>query len=411
MKKTSVTSDFFIDDPKANFALFTMMLVTWFLTYNGYTIEPTDIYGHIRAFLLGAGTGSVSFLLWNYALKRIPTITRPWVKGIAVALMLIYCGVLVPLSSQLNATAMVGMDALQKHLDVSLALAEKAYDNSLKRIVAIKGLSAVLRGEVNSLEERKKAESRGGGNTTKPGEGPVYRALEAIQGRLETLQNEAETFNLDIESVSISAQQRLVKLREVISSPADVRVKGNRVASIFNLLRSDLASMDTDAFIISVRTVLSSLGRDITVQTQFSKVKEIEREQRAALNALRADLDAVNEAVGFYLSEITETPSGEIESFERMSAQRATWVYASEFLSVWVGAIAIDTSPMFVILLLVCFMSDLTPAQQAYRKQGGITVEQMRMVDEIRNTDKAKQGRTKKVERLADADEEGLEDE
>ncbi len=339
-------------------------VATGVMGYFGLSLPAETANEEIRAILMSLASTAVIYMVWNLCMNTIPTLDSKWVKSTAFAAMLGFGAILIPTSSQNNATGVIGYDAIETNQTEYVKEAETAFDNSVARFNALRSLSALMQGEIESFDNRINREIAEGNLTGTNGDGAVVAAMKSIKGRLASVKGQIIEFQEGSEIASGDALGSLKKMRKIINSPNALKTRESDLAKTSNDFREQLAKLDTRIFERSILVVLSTLERDLNIQSQLSKNNEIKRQQLNAIRLLRNDLENINESFSEFLLSFSDLSVGTLAAYEVLEPSEAAAKWWKAYLPIWFAAVCVDLSPLIYISFLTIIFADSTPEQR-----------------------------------------------
>ncbi len=358
-----------------NLGLLLLTVASMYFTYGGVTLFAENFEDKAHGSVFAIGSGMAIYLFWWAALKTVPF--QEDKRQIALGLISTLVGVFMIfwVSTMQNIRDLVGLDALEKHVSVSVGTTEDIIDFKYQRGQLIEGVAVDIRSEIERYKTAAENEFKYGTYSGVAGPGAVHSALLDIHGSFVTLGSEAETFIGRVNNTNISSQGRLVKLREIASSERSYNDRTRLMSRETNAMRAELARVNVDNFAASVLRTLEGLPSKLELVSTFSKDADVARRQRLALDKIRKDIELSNSKLRVFIDAVTANPGPEFEAFEKLSPEAAIiryWINYAPFIA---GGLSLDLAPFWALLFIIIAVARLTPEDLRRIKVLGLTVE------------------------------------
>lgn len=132
------------------------------------------------------------------------------------------------------------------------------------------------------------------------------------------------------------------------------------VARLADQLRAVLASLDGGKALTLIQSGVDALPSETAKRALSAKSKAGRARQQAALDALRAELEAFAAGVAADIANRPDLDPAPVPSLDRLNAAIAVFYYAEHYIPFWVAGIALDLMPLALLLFLVVQRSTLS---------------------------------------------------
>jgi len=182
----------------------------------------------------------------------------------------------------------------------------------------------------------------------------------SFDSNFTNLSKEATEYLSRLDATILSAQGRIITLRDIGTSERTYEDRTRLMARESNALRAELAKVNVDNFAGSIVRTLDSLPSKIELFNTFSKNPETARKQRLALDRLRKDVEFSNARLKKFIDKVTNTPAVDFAAFESVTPELAILKYALNYGPYIAGGIALDLAPFWALLFTMIAVGRLT---------------------------------------------------
>lgn len=337
-------------------ALAVLATVSGYFTYLGARglFDRPDLWNLGAAAVFSAAVSVGIWIFWLYTMAFVPTVRGFLRRPAMFAVMLLGCTMIVAMSSWLNATALSGDAALQKHLEHILAAYEESADRAFERALGAQELTSDLRPQAQRFRDLAERERRHGIITGSPGEGAVTALLDQVAARLEGLAGEIEGSRAVAEKLREQAMGHLRRLHEILLDEENV-LGARRLAFVREIQK--LAPVITELGGIDVAPAIAraaaGLDEGIVLPAPSAKNPDLARRQREAFEQVRKAVAESKQGLQRAAEVLAERPVVEAPRMRPVNAAKAVFLYMQDFVPAWAAAVAIDMIPAVLVFYLV----------------------------------------------------------
>ncbi|MDW3098630.1 MAG: hypothetical protein R8J41_11080 [Alphaproteobacteria bacterium] len=351
------------DDRAVKKLLAAQMMVTGYLTYAGASMEADGFLEKAGVSVFAIGSTAALMLFWRACWRIVPRLDS--VSAQLAAALTISAGLAVTfnLSTVHNATYLSGGEGLELHLEAHIARQEVAGDAAQANANQIKGIAAALRVQSDDYAAKALSELTQGAYTGSPGKGAVYFALLGVKSRIDALLREVDRFLVEAEQAATRAQQSLIKMRDAKHGDHPYQDRVTHVSTLSDDLRRNAADLDPSNLGTMVEQTLASVPKELELYQQLSSNGQLARRQEAALIKLRGDTTATTSVLRSIAGDIAETGPVGFKPFERITPTQSLYMYWQSFVPAIMGGVALDLSPLFLLLFTTIWRVSKTREQ------------------------------------------------
>lgn len=360
-------------------ALGVLAVASGIYTYLGVS-SLLDENGAMSVFAAIAYSVAVSvgiFVFWSYMMRLFPAVRSARARiGLMVA-MGVGSLAIVAMSSWLNAAALAGSAAVEKHL----AKTVQDYQNSLERAheVALTGQSlerdvARVRQSFEDLSEQEAAGALSG----LAGRGAVFRVLRQKAAELSGLEGQISAQPPLVESAFAEGNVILSRMRALTVEPGPVEARSVefseqavRLAGLITQIRQlsvaplvERAAQDLAASVVLPELDSSTEQGRTDQAATITSVLEVLAQRATTLERAAQNVQALEPA-----TDVTYTP---------ISSADAVILYARNFVPSWAGAIAIDLLPAVLVFILAITQSAIRGGREGAAVEDTLTLAELR---------------------------------
>lgn len=351
-----------------------------FFSFRGMAIDATSFMETASASVYAILTGIGIYLFWTGALNIVPTLRSVkhrllgWAGvGAGLIAILLY-------SALMNATSFRGDAAREHHLLTSIKSAEANLDERYQAAQELLGLLPDLRNYGRRYAAFAEDEFERGIYSSAPGTGAVHVSLLAIASSLDNLALDIDSYETNAAAIYSRASARLTEMRRIRLTDEPLPERMRAIEQQFDLMGQDLADMDPRIPASATIRVSSSMVDEINVEGMtYSRNREVATRQRAALLSLRADVGRASENLRAAAATIADGELRLFERFQPLSATKAVLTYWAQYVPEIAGAIALDFSPLFLLILMCVGVYEKTREELKHDAFASITVEELIM--------------------------------
>lgn len=337
--------------------LFCLACVTAFFTYSGantaISAGTVDWLSNMGAVIYAIGSSICIYAIWT-GLPILVAKAETIKERIAVSFLILISTVMIlGLSSWLNVVAIAGDSAVNSHMNAQIVPFEVRLDQQRKTLVRLKGFETDFSSSATLYLTRQESEITRGAYTGVPGTGTVEQTLGTMAVRFDTHGKNLSAVVITLLADADHLKGLLGKLRDAVNGPGDPAIRLHQFAQTAIALREGLSAMDATPLVDSLKRGLAGLPGEARIQAVSAKTEAGAAKQRAALDRVANETQETVDTIVRDLDRLLEDNDAEIPGFVPVDPIKAVLLYPLDHAPFWVGGIAMDVTPM---LLLVCSM-------------------------------------------------------
>ncbi|MEO1318087.1 MAG: hypothetical protein AAFW01_16100, partial [Pseudomonadota bacterium] len=218
-------------------------------------------------------------------------------------------------------------------------------------------------------------ECSGGERTGKGGEGTICFTLRGVAKQLTTLGDEQLPALInEAQGAGSEAQSVLDAMRKAATGAGDAAEKAVAVARSVDQLRQTLVELDSAKALTLIRAGVGALPAEVDKLPLSAKTPAGRAAQRAALDALKAELSTLVQRFEAEIDANAVTTLEPLPTLEPLNAAMAVFRYRDHYVPFWVAGAALDLMPLAILLFLLVQRATLTDEELAIREVLGLTL-------------------------------------
>ncbi|MBA4782007.1 MAG: hypothetical protein H2045_02135 [Rhizobiales bacterium] len=354
-----------------------LALASGVYTYIGVRglLQGTEASIFFGAVIYATAVSVAIYAFWSYLIQFAPHIRDAGTRRVMFFSMLIGCGMIMAMSSWLNAAALAGGAALEQHLantteDYQVRL-NKAHNNAL----SAQSLLPDIELAVDRFKRLADEERASGALTGTSGSGTVVQLLQQMSSQLDGLAEEVRGARTVTDSLYEQGGSRLGQMRKIVSSFGPIEDRSIAFAEEAVALAGVITALEQTSIAPSVKRAADDLASTFVAPEAdggTSGNAELATRQRAVVSRVEKAIAAQSVALSKAADEILARETLQPLRFKPLSSAEAVLLYAKDFLPSWAGAISIDLLPGVLILIL-------TGVQASIRREEGHDLEENQM--------------------------------
>ena len=360
-------------------ALGVLAVASGIYTYLGVSTLLDDT-GALRVFAALAYSVAVSvaiFVFWSYLMRLLPAVRTVAARmGLAFA-MVLGSAAIVAMSSWLNAAALAGAAAVERHLEVTLTNYQTALERANQIAVEGQGLErdvARLRQGFTDLSDREAAGELSGF----AGRGAVTRLLSQKSDELAALEAQIAAQTPAVDAAFAEGNAILSRMRALLADRGPVEVRSVAFAEESVRLSNVIVRLRQ----LSAAPLVIRAADDLA---QSFVVPELDGSDAATRAGQAATIDAVLVALGQRAATLRQAaeavaalPLPPDTIYTPISHADAVILYAGNFLPSWAGAIAIDLLPAVLVLILAVTQAAIRSGREGAAAEDTMSINELR---------------------------------
>ncbi|MBF0677902.1 MAG: hypothetical protein IR164_03045 [Devosia sp.] len=339
----------------SRFALAVLALASGVYTYLGVRglLDGSASFVFFAAIIYSAAVSVAIYAFWTYMMRFVPLVTSAAQRLALFATMAIGCGMIIAMSSWLNAAALAGSAALEQHMAVTL----QGYAEDLDKAHANALASQSLLPDVQRAAERfaglAQDERESGALTGTQGSGSVVQLLTQMSAQMNQLGTTISGSRSEVASLFAQGSERLAAMRELVSTPGTIEPRTDGFQAEAVQLSAIIAALQQTDVAASVKRASADLAAGFIAPIADGQSADLANRQDRVMETVRASVTAQSAALTAAADEILATPAVEPRRYVPLSSAEAVIRYWSDFIPSWAGAISIDLLPVVLVLVLM----------------------------------------------------------
>lgn len=304
------------------------------------------------AAVLAISVGAVIMLFWSYMIALVPLDLGPRKRGGMFAAMLLGCGMVFLISSWMNAAALVGVQAQERDLALTLSTYQETFKDAHRCALLVGQLAPFLQAEASRFAGMSKAEREAGALTGSRAPGAVTATLDQVSGRLNSLLGSIDGALKEADKDAAQARAHLKAMRDQLSGVGEFDKRLSAFAEHAVAMDETIARLAQRSVAPSIRHTAGALGSGLVVPSPSAKDGALAGRQSAAMAAIEKAVTDIGERLAAAAAEIETCKPAEVPAFSVRSRADAVTVHAASFLPGWGVAVALDLMPAVIVLVL-----------------------------------------------------------
>ncbi|MHA1190445.1 MAG: hypothetical protein ACTSSQ_08360 [Alphaproteobacteria bacterium] len=301
--------------------------------------------------IYAAATATGIYVFWSALIRFLPHIHDPMSRRAMIGIMALGSAIIVALSSWLNAAALAGPAALERHMSAALTINMARLETAHNDARASRSLRREI--ELAAVEFERLAHSQrvsGAFDDASPTETVIGQFL-LIATRLRQLAGETSSSASRIDDQFAQGSDHLMRMRQLIARSGPVQRRARAFADETIALAGIISTLRQIAAAPTLRHAVRGLSTSLPgAAAGGSAAAGAGEAGEATIHRLRTLIAAAN-APSPSLNDATTLPPS-LPQFVALSPAEAILRHAGAFIPSWISAIAIDLLPAMLILLL-----------------------------------------------------------
>ncbi|MEM8752693.1 MAG: hypothetical protein AAGF90_06930 [Pseudomonadota bacterium] len=347
-------------------------------TYLGVSglLEKTGLLSFFAAIAYSSAVSVGIFVFWSYLMRLLPAAkggaTRLWLFGA----MGIGGLAIVAMSSWLNAAALAGSAAVERHLAETVqeyqAALESAHGNAIAAQALSRDVARARESFANLSEQERAGELSGVG-----GQGAVYRLLRQKATELEALEAQIAAQDRPIAEAFDEGNAILKGMRELIAAQGPVEARSVRFAEASVRLAGVIATLRQLSVAPLALRASEDLRASVVLPELDGRDASVRNAQSATIGSVLSALDRRAETLSAAAEEVLALPPPRETTYTPISTADAVIRYGKHFYPSWAGAIAIDLLPGVLVLILTAVHGALRRHEHGLEREETMTLAEL----------------------------------
>ena len=293
------------------------------------------------------------FCFWSYLLKFFPLVRSAAARfGLTVALA-IGAAAIIAMSSWLNAAALAGSAAIERHLATAVEQYQQRLERAHENALAAQSLLPDIQIASRRFAQMSQEEAQTGSLTGTAGRGTVAALLSQTASQLEELEGQIIASREVVDTLYTDGTQRLTEMRRLVSASGDVAQRSVAFAEQAVALVGVISSLRETSVAPAVRRTADDFARSFVRPAAAGGSTDLGDRQEAVIDSVTQAVAQTSAVLVAAADEILAREHIDPFRFEPINSAQAVLLYGEEFIPSWAGAIAIDMMPAVLVLILM----------------------------------------------------------
>lgn len=291
------------------------------------------------------------FVFWSYMLRLLPSMrSTGGFLGLTISTF-VGSAAIIAMSSWLNAAALAGSAAVEKHLgstvrNYQIAL-EKAHDIALSG----QSLGREVQRVKQSFEDLAALEQSGVLSGT-AGRGTVFRVLTQKTEELRNLEEQIHSQSGLISEAFGRGNKILARMRELTVGAGPVEQRSVDFSEESVKLAGVISELNQYSVASLVSRAAADLSSSVVLPELDGRNSAVRDAQSSTIQSVLQALDKRSKTLLDAAKEVLEQEPPASSPYSPISSAVAVIEYAGDFVPSWAGAIAIDLLPAVLVFVL-----------------------------------------------------------
>ena len=349
-------------------------------TYLGVTslLEDTGALSFFAALAYSIAVSVGIFVFWSYMIRLLPSMRRTaGFIGLTVS-VIVGSFAIVAMSSWLNAAALAGAAAVERHLERTV----RDYQSALEQAHDIALSGQTLGREVQRARESFEAlavQERSGQLSGTAGEGAVFRVLTQKTEELRNLEQQISEQQPLIETAYEDGNSILGRMRALTVAPGPVEQR----SVVFSEESVRLAGVISNLNQYSVAPLVARAAKDLPASVVLPELDgrsaEVRNAQSSTIASVLDALDQRSQTLRSAADEVLALESPIETAYNPISSADAVIRYAGNFVPSWAGAIAIDLLPAILVFVIAITQAAIRSGRDGVGTEESLTLSDLRI--------------------------------
>lgn len=293
------------------------------------------------------------YAFWSYLFRFLPHVTSAGARASLFVAMTVGSGMIVAMSSWLNAAALAGGAALEQHMSRAAEAYQAELDTAHANALAAQSLLPDIQLAAARFAALSEDEQATGALTGASGAGTVVQLLRQMSGELQRLADEVDANADEVARSYAEGSRRLSRMRAFIAGSSPIEARAQLFGEETLALIGEIASLQQLSVAPSVRRAAEDLESVFIAPAADGGDAELRRRQGEIVTRVRRAIEAQAAALARAADDILAREPARTPQFESLSPPEAVLRYGMNFLPSWAGAISIDLLPAVLIFIMI----------------------------------------------------------
>jgi hypothetical protein len=361
------------------FALAVLALASGVYTYLGVRglLDGSATFVFFAAIIYSAAVSVAIYAFWTFMMRFVPLVTSGVQRASLFLTMAIGCGMIIAMSSWLNAAALAGSAALEQHMAVTLQGYAEDLDDAHANALAAQSLLPDVQRAAGRFAALAADEREQGALTGSMGSGSVVQLLSQMSTQMNQLAATISGSREEVAGLFEQGSNRLATMRELVSTPGTIAPRSDSFQAEAVQLSAIIAALQQTDVAASVARASEDLSAGFIAPVADGRSADLVNRQDQVMETVRAAVAVQSAALTAAADEILATPAVEQRRFVPLSSAEAVLRYWQDFIPSWAGAISIDLLPVVLVLVLMIVNDAMRRDSQSLEEAENITAAEM----------------------------------
>lgn len=348
-------------------------------TYLGVSslLDDTGAFTVVAALAYSIAVSVGIFVFWSYLMRLLPAMRTNGARLGLFGAMALGSVAIVAMSSWLNAAALAGSAAVERHLARTQLEYQDALEQAHSIAIAAQGLERDVARVRQSFEDLSEQEATGDLSGI-AGRGAVFRLLSQKADELAALEAQIAAQGPRVAAAFAEGNEILSRMRSLTVEPGPVEQRS--VAFSEESVR--LAGLVTELRQLSVAPLVVRAAQDLAASVVLpvldGTTEDTRAGQQATIDSVLTVLAQRAETLKAAAELVNAMPPPPETTYTPISAADAVILYAGNFVPSWAGAIAIDLLPAVLVLILAVTQSAIRAGREDTAPEDTMTLAELR---------------------------------
>lgn len=338
----------------SRFVLATLALGSGVYTYLGVRslLDGSATVVFFAALIYSASVAAAMYGFWTYLLRFLPEMRDGGSRLSLLAIMALGMGMIIAMSSWLNAAALAGSAAVEQHLAVTLEGYTSDLDQANSNALGALSLLPDIQRAGERFSRLAEDERTSGSLTGTTGSGSVVQLLTQMAAQMRELEASIQASRETVATLFAEGQTRLAEMRRLVSAPGAIAPRSDAFAEQAVMLAGVISSLEQTSVAPSVSRAAADLSVGFIAPIADGADPNLAGRQDIVMNTIRQSVGAQSQALSDAAAEILAQPRVAERRYVPLTAAEAVLRYAGDFIPSWAGAISIDLLPAVLVGIL-----------------------------------------------------------
>ncbi|MBX2806368.1 MAG: hypothetical protein KTR19_10370 [Hyphomicrobiales bacterium] len=293
------------------------------------------------------------YAFWSYLMRFLPHIESASARLRLYIAMAIGSGMIIAMSSWLNAAALAGSAALEQHMANATETYQQQFDRAHSNALAAQSLLPDIQLASQRFASLAEQERASGALTGTSGSGTVVQLLTQMSTEMNRLALEVEDSRAQVKQRFEQGGRHLARMRELVSNSGPIDARANAFGEEALKLIGEINALEQTSVAPSVKRTAADLSKTFIAPIADGADLALQQRQTEVVGRVENAVRLQSQALASAADEILNREPAQVPRFQPLSPPEAVLLYAEDFLPSWAGAISIDLLPAVLIFIMI----------------------------------------------------------